>query len=41
MEVLGDTLDKIASEKAGIIKEGVPCVLGPTVTQDIVYEIAK
>ncbi len=27
-EFLGDTLPKIASEKAGIIKAGVPCVVG-------------
>lgn len=27
--VLGNTLEKIAQEKAGIIKEGVPLVLGP------------
>ncbi len=26
---LGDTLPKIAGEKAGIIKRGVPCVVGP------------
>ncbi|WP_026758586.1 bifunctional folylpolyglutamate synthase/dihydrofolate synthase [Sediminimonas qiaohouensis] len=26
---LGDTLEKIAAEKAGIIKRGVPCVVGP------------
>ena len=26
---LGDTLAKIAAEKAGIIKRGVPCVVGP------------
>lgn len=26
---LGDTLPKIASEKAGIIKRGVPCIVGP------------
>lgn len=26
---LGDTIAKIASEKAGIIKRGVPCVVGP------------
>lgn len=32
MEVLGTTLEAIASEKAGIIKEGVPVVVGPTVT---------
>lgn len=28
MNLLGDTLDKIASEKAGIIKPGIPVVLG-------------
>ena len=28
MEFLGDTLPKIAREKAGIIKPGVPCVIG-------------
>jgi dihydrofolate synthase/folylpolyglutamate synthase len=28
MESLGDTLEKIAIEKAGIIKEGVPIVVG-------------
>lgn len=31
MEVLGSTLEAIASEKAGIIKDGSPCVIGPTV----------
>lgn len=29
-EFLGDTLPKIAFEKAGIIKSGVPCVIGET-----------
>lgn len=29
MEFLGDRLAQIAYEKAGIIKEGVPCVVGP------------
>lgn len=28
MEYLGDTLEKIAAEKAGILKRGVPCVVG-------------
>ena len=28
MKFLGDTLPKIASEKAGIMKAGVPCVIG-------------
>lgn len=40
MEVLGSTLEAIAGEKAGIIKEGVPCVVGPTVTQDSVLRRA-
>ena len=31
MEILGSTLEQIASEKAGVIKKGVPCVIGPTV----------
>jgi dihydrofolate synthase / folylpolyglutamate synthase len=30
MNILGDTLEKIASEKAGIIKPGVPVVIGET-----------
>jgi dihydrofolate synthase / folylpolyglutamate synthase len=29
MELLGETLEKIAFEKGGIIKEGVPVILGP------------
>ncbi len=29
MQHLGDTLEKIAFEKAGIMKHGVPCVIGP------------
>ena len=41
MEVLGSTLEQIASEKAGIIKEGVPCIIGPTVNQDAVFIRAK
>ncbi|MBU3260146.1 bifunctional folylpolyglutamate synthase/dihydrofolate synthase [Roseovarius sp. PS-C2] len=28
-QFLGDTLAKIAGEKAGIIKRGVPCIVGP------------
>lgn len=28
MEFLGPTLEQIAAEKAGIIKEGVPCIVG-------------
>ncbi len=41
MEVLGSTLELIAQEKAGIIKKQVPCVIGPTVTQDAVFMQAK
>jgi dihydrofolate synthase / folylpolyglutamate synthase len=29
MNILGDTLEKIAAEKAGIIKTGVPAIIGP------------
>ena len=29
VNVLGDTIEKIASAKAGIIKDGTPCVAGP------------
>lgn len=28
MEFLGNTIEKIATEKAGIIKSGVPCIIG-------------
>lgn len=28
-QFLGDTIEQIAAEKAGIIKRGVPCVVGP------------
>lgn len=41
MEVLGSTLEAIGFEKAGIIKQGVPCIIGPTVTQDAVFMKAK
>jgi folylpolyglutamate synthase/dihydrofolate synthase len=37
MEILGDTIEKIAAEKAGIIKPGVPVVLQPC--SDNVYEV--
>jgi len=37
MEHLGNSLRKIAIEKAGIIKTGVPCVIGPQ--NDEVYKI--
>ena len=40
-EVIGPTLEDIAYEKAGIIKEGVPVVLGPTAQHPIVLEEAE
>jgi len=33
VEFLGDTLEKIAAEKAGIIKKGVPVVIGETLPE--------
>lgn len=41
-EVLGDTLAKIASEKAGIIKQGVPLILGstPPEAEDVILNTA-
>ena len=30
MDLLGDTLEKVAEEKAGIIKDGIPVVIGET-----------
>lgn len=33
--ILGDTLEKIATEKAGIIKKDVPVVIGPQPTQSV------
>ncbi|MDO4889626.1 MAG: Mur ligase family protein [Candidatus Saccharibacteria bacterium] len=34
-KILGDTLEKIAAEKAGIIKKNVPVVIGPQPTQNV------
>ncbi|EIP96953.1 folylpolyglutamate synthase/dihydrofolate synthase [Opitutaceae bacterium TAV1] len=41
-EMLGDTLEKIAAEKAGIIKPGIPVVLGhlPAAAERVIREIA-
>ncbi|MFN3691404.1 MAG: bifunctional folylpolyglutamate synthase/dihydrofolate synthase [Fervidobacterium sp.] len=41
--VLGNTLEEIAFEKAGIIKEGVPVVIGqmPQEAKDVIYDVAK
>ncbi|WP_400081147.1 bifunctional folylpolyglutamate synthase/dihydrofolate synthase [Winogradskyella sp. R77965] len=33
MQMLGDTLEKIAAEKAGIIKQNIPVVIGETQTE--------
>lgn len=43
MQILGDTLPKIASEKAGIIKPGVPVVIGETQPEvaDVFEESAR
>lgn len=43
MDILGDSLEKIAREKAGIIKEGVPVVIGECTaeTKNIFLEKAK
>lgn len=39
--LLGDTVEKITREKGGIIKPDVPVIIGPTVPEDVVREIAK
>jgi dihydrofolate synthase/folylpolyglutamate synthase len=43
MDLLGDTLEKIAGEKAGIIKQGVPVVVGETMkeTKDVFIRKAE
>ncbi len=43
MQFLGDTIEKIATEKAGIIKPGIPVVIGETnqVTLPVFERIAK
>lgn len=39
--VLGDTVEAIAKEKAGIIKPGVPVILGPHALPHVIEPIAK
>lgn len=39
-EILGDSLQLIAEEKAGIIKPGVPIIIGPTVPRDLISQRA-
>lgn len=41
MEILGCTHDEIAFQKAGIIKPGVPVVIGPKARYKPIYEQAK
>lgn len=43
MNILGDTLEKIAFEKAGIIKEGIPVILYPQLkeAEDVVVKVAN
>ena len=41
MNLLGDTLEKIAAEKAGIIKKGIPVVIGETLPETIPVFEAK
>ncbi len=38
---LGDTIEKIASAKAGIIKDGVPCVVAPQAERDAMRVFEK
>ena len=40
-EILGETLEKIALEKSGIIKPNVPVLLGPRASLDSIQEIAR
>jgi dihydrofolate synthase/folylpolyglutamate synthase len=40
-ELLGDSIEKIAQEKAGIIKANTPLVIGPSAPQAIIAPIAK
>lgn len=41
MNLLGDTLEKIAGEKAGIIKQGIPAVIGETLAETLPVFSAK
>jgi len=40
-ELLGDSIEKIAREKGGIIKKGVPVVIGPQVPRSVIEPIAN
>jgi dihydrofolate synthase/folylpolyglutamate synthase len=41
MQLLGDSLEEIAMEKAGILKENIPVILGPSVIQRSVFKIIE
>jgi folylpolyglutamate synthase/dihydropteroate synthase len=41
MSILGNTIEEIASEKAGIMKPNVPVLVGPGCPQDFMKEKAK
>jgi len=40
-EILGQTIEEIALEKAGIIKPGIPVIIGPTVPLKVIKNYAK
>jgi len=40
-DLLGDTIEKIATEKAGIIKSQVPVILGPNTPQPFLQDLAQ
>jgi dihydrofolate synthase/folylpolyglutamate synthase len=42
-QILGDTLDKIAYEKAGIIKEGIPVIIFPqkNESEEVIHKICR
>ena len=40
-EILGDTIEKIAFEKAGIIKEKTPVIIGPSVPRTVIDKVAE
>lgn len=39
--ILGETLEEITKEKAGIIKKNIPVVIGPNVSLDFIETVAK
>ena len=41
MNVLGNTLEDIARQKAGIVKTNVPCVIGPNCPRNVFEEVCR